>query len=141
MSGTILQHLESGCLQLLTLLYLDYSRIVSRVPVLQGTGQRSRAYVISSVTPRQDSSTTCLQPDIELYKYTATSRSYRHAPYSLRSPALKSNYECTYPLTCMSLAICRHAELGCTARLSEVTGLSQAVALTRPSVVWLNLQS
>ena len=41
----------------------------------------------------------------------------------------------------MSLAICRHAELGCTARLSEVTGLSQAVALTRPSVVWLNLQS
>ena len=49
-SGTILQHLESGCLQLLTLLYLDYSRIVSRglcVPVLQGTGQRSRAYVIS----------------------------------------------------------------------------------------------
>ena len=54
---------------------------------------------------------------------------------------MKSNYECTYPLTCMSLAICRHAELGCTARLSEVTGLSQAVALTRPSVVWLNLQS
>ena len=41
----------------------------------------------------------------------------------------------------MSLVICRHAELGCTARLSEVTGLSQAVALTRPSVVWLNLQS
>ena len=26
------------------------------------------------------------------------------------------------------------------ARLSEITGLSQAVALTRPSVVWSNLQ-
>ena len=39
------------------------------------------------------------------------------------------------------IAVCRHAELGCTARLSEVTGLSQAVALTRPSVVWLNLES
>ena len=54
---------------------------------------------------------------------------------------MKSTYVCTYPLTCMSLAVCRHAELGCTARLSEVTGLSQTVALTRPSVVWLNLQS
>ena len=40
------------------------------------------------------------------------------------------------------IAVCRHAELGCTARLSEVTSLSQAVALTKPSVVWLiNLQS
>ena len=41
----------------------------------------------------------------------------------------------------MSLAVCRRAELGCTAKLSEVTGLSQAVALTRPPVVWSNLQS
>ena len=34
----------------------------------------------------------------------------------------------------LCLAVCRHAELGCTARLSEVTRLSQAV-------VWLDLQS
>ena len=29
-----------------------------------------------------------------------------------------------------------HAELDCTARLTEVTGSTQAVALVRPSVVW-----
>ena len=32
----------------------------------------------------------------------------------------------------------RHAQLGCTAKFTEVTGLSQAVALA-PSVVWPNL--
>ena len=42
----------------------------------------------------------------------------------------------------LSLAVqTRHAQLGCSARLTEVTGLSQAVALARPSVVRLNLQS
>ena len=35
----------------------------------------------------------------------------------------------------------RRAQLGCTAKFTEVTGLSQAVALARPSVVWSNLQS
>ena len=59
----------------------------------------------------------------------------------LHTPAFKSHNVCMYPLTLSSLAVCRHAELGCTARLREVSGLSQAVALTRPSVVWLNLQS
>ena len=33
----------------------------------------------------------------------------------------------------------RHTELGCTAKLTEVTGLSQAIALARPSVVWFNV--
>ena len=59
---------------------------------------------------------------------------------STHHPALKSHYVCTYRLA-LSVAVYRHAKLGCMVRLSEVTGLSQAVALTRPSVVWLNLQS
>ena len=72
----------------------------------------------------------CLQPDIELYKYTATSGKLQACSIlieeSTHCPALKSHYVCTYPLA-LSLAVYRHAKLGCTARLSEVTGLSYDV--------------
>ena len=89
--------------------------------VPQRTGQRSRAYVLKCKNAMPAAR----------YKYTATSRSCGHAPYSLRSPALKSHNVCMYPLTLSSLAVCRHAELGCTARLGEVSGLSQAVAFDK----------
>ena len=118
MSGTILQHLESGCLQL-TLLYLDYSRIVSRglcVPVLQRTGQRSRAYVISFKAG--------LLNDMPAARYISTqllleAAGMLHTHWGVLPWSLIMNARNL--LTCMSLAICRHAELGCTARLSEVT--------------------
>ena len=53
----------------------------------------------------------------------------------------KSYYNMHMPFDLSLAAQKRHAQLGCTAKFTEVTGLSQAVALARPSVVWPNLQS
>ena len=74
----------------------------------------------------------CLQQDTELHKQTATSRSSRHAPYAY---SFKRSLIFMHVPFDLSLAVktCRATsrQYGsrCTAKLTEVTGSSQAVAL------------
>ena len=73
----------------------------------------------------------CLQQDTELHKQTATSRSSRHAPYSLKRSLIFNMHNMHVPFD-LSLAVktCRATSRQYdTAKLTEVTGSSQAVAL------------